>query len=181
MKTTGKSECPPRRHAGRQAAQSGLSLMEVLTATVVLAVGASGLGVLQAGALRDGREALQRTEAIVLAADMLERVRANPGGGHAAGLGDGPGARRSCIFVECDPRELAEFDVATWKCRLGAWTRAPACDALRAAGALLPEGQAGLPEGDGAVAVEADGRVRVTVTWRAGVEVGRELVVASRI
>lgn len=176
MKTTGKSE-----RSRRYATQGGLSLMEVLTATVVLAVGASGLGVLQAGALRDSREALQRTEAIVLAADMLERVRANPGGGHAAGLGDGPGAAPSCVFVECDPRELARFDVATWKCRLGAWTEASACGALRAGGALLPEGQAGLPEGDGAVLVDADGRVRVTVTWRAGVELRRELVVASRI
>ncbi len=176
MKTTGRS----KSYAGPPSKQGGLSLMEVLTATVVLAVGASGLGVLQAGALRDSRDALQRTEAIVLAADMLERVRANPGGGYAAALGDGPGTV-ACILRDCDPRQLAEFDVATWKCRLGAWTEAPPCAALRAAGALLPEGQAGLPEGDGAVAVDADGRVRVTVAWRAGVELRRELVVASRL
>ena len=176
MKITGKS----RNYAGPPSTQGGLSLMEVLTATVVLAVGASGLGVLQAGALRDSREALQRTEAIVLASDMLERVRANPGGGYAAGIGDGPGAA-PCILRACDPGQLADFDVATWKCRLGAWTEAPQCAALRAAGALLPEGQAGLPEGDGAVAVDADGRVRVTVAWRAGVELRRELVVESRL
>ena len=176
MKTTGRSKC-----ARRYATQGGLSLMEVLTATVVLAVGAAGLGVLQVGALRDSRAALQRTEAIVLASDMLERVRANPGGGHAAGLGDGPPAGLSCVFVECDPKQLAQFDVATWKCRLGAWTQALACDVLRAGGALLPEGQAGLPEGDGAVVVDGDGRVRVTVAWRAGVELRREVVVASRI
>lgn len=176
MKTIGKS----KSYAQPLSTQRGLSLMEVLTATVVLAVGASGLGVLQAGALRDSRDALQRTEAIVLASDMLERVRANPGGGYAAALGDGPGAA-PCILRACDPRQLADFDVATWKCRLGAWTEAPQCAALRAAGALLPEGQAGLPEGDGAIAVDADGRVRVTVAWRVGVELQRELVVASRL
>ena len=176
MKTIGKS----KSYAQPLSTQRGLSLMEVLTATVVLAVGASGLGVLQAGALRDSRDALQRTEAIVLASDMLERVRANPGGGYAAALGDGPGAA-PCILRACDPRQLADFDVATWKCRLGAWTEAPQCAALRAAGALLPEGQAGLPEGDGAIAVDADGCVRVTVAWRAGVELQRELVVASRL
>lgn len=180
MKTTGKSEGRPVRRPA-PSTQGGLSLMEVLTATVVLAVGASGLGVLQAGALRDSRDALQRTEAIVLASDMLERVRANPGGGHAAGLGEGPGAAVPCVLRDCDPRQLADFDVATWKCRLGAWTEASACAALRAAGALLPEGQAGLPEGDGAVAVDADGHVRVTVAWRTGEDRRRDLVVASRI
>lgn len=180
MKTTGKSDGRPARRGAARSTQDGLSLMEVLTATVVLAVGASGLGVLQAGALRDSRDALQRTEAIVLASDMLERVRANPAGGHAAGLGDGPGTAVPCILRDCDPVQLAAFDVATWKCRLGAWTQASHCAALRAAGALLPKGQAGLPEGDGAVAVDAEGRVRVTVIWRAGAQLRRELVVASR-
>ena len=161
--------------------QGGLSLLEVLTASVVLAVGVTGLAALQAGALRDGREALHRTEAIILAADMLDRVRANPAGGYRAALGAGPPAAPPCVARDCGATELATFDLATWKCRLGSWTESPVCAALRSTGALLGLEQPGLPEGDGEVAVDADGRVRVTVAWRVGPGLRREVAVASRI
>ena len=182
MKTAGRNERPrPRPRHGRLGLASGLSLIEVLTASVVLAVGASGLGILQATALRDNRGALQRTEALVLAADMLDRVRANPAGGHRSGFGDGPAAAFACVVRDCRPDELASFDLATWKCRLGAWTEAPACSALRDGGALLTAGRQGLPDGDGEVSIDADGLVRVTVAWQVGPGLRREVAVASRI
>lgn len=181
MKIAGKSERPrPRRRVAR-ARHRGLSLIEVLTASVVLAVGASGLGILQATALRDSREALQRTEAVVLAADMLDRIRANPAGSYRSGFGDGPAAAFACVVRDCGPDELASFDLATWKCRLGAWTAAPACGALRDGGALLVAGQQGLPVGDGAVSIDANGQVQVTVAWQVKPGLRREIAVASRV
>ena len=180
MRTIGRSSAPARMGWLRPAGQGGLSLLEVLTASLVLAVGVSGLAALEAGALRDGREALQRTEAVVLAADLLDRVRANPAGDYRTAFGEGPPGA-ACIVRDCGPDELAAFDVATWKCRLGTWTAAPTCAALRGAGALLGAEQPGLPEGDGRVAVGADGQVRVTVAWRVGTRLRREVAVASRI
>ena len=181
MKIAGRSERPRPRHRGARPRHSGLSLIEVLTASVVLAVGISGLGILQATALRDNREALQRTEALVLAADMLDRVRANPAGGYRSGFGEGPAAALACVVRDCGPQELASFDLATWKCRLGTWTAAPACGALRDGGALLPAGQQGLPDGDGAISIDANGQVQVTVAWQGGLGLRREVAVASRI
>ena len=181
MRTIGRSSAPARMGWLRPAGQRGLSLLEVLTASLVLAVGVSGLAALEAGALRDGREALQRTEAVVLAADMLDRVRANPAGNYRTGFGDGPPAGLACTVRDCGPDELAAFDVATWKCRLGMWTASQTCAALRGSGALLGPEQPGLPEGDGTVLVSADGQLRVTVAWRVGARLRREVAVASRI
>ncbi|MFL6587172.1 MAG: type IV pilus modification protein PilV [Luteimonas sp.] len=65
-----------RGHAvGR--AQIGFSLIEVLIALVVLAIGLLGLGLLQTMNLRYTQSANQRTMAVNLASELLDTMRTN--------------------------------------------------------------------------------------------------------
>jgi prepilin-type N-terminal cleavage/methylation domain-containing protein len=60
----------------------GFTLMEVLVAVVVMTVGMLGISMLIIEGLRTNRNAIYRTAAVSLAADMAERLRA---GGTAPG------------------------------------------------------------------------------------------------
>lgn len=66
-----KSPCRIRRAA------RGFTLIEVLIALVVLAIGMLGIAAVYLEGLRTSRTALLRTQAVVLAADMADRIRAN--------------------------------------------------------------------------------------------------------
>jgi len=59
-------------------AQAGVSLLEVLIAVLVLSVGLLGIAGLQTANLRNTQSAHQRTVAVLLVANMAERIRANP-------------------------------------------------------------------------------------------------------
>jgi type IV pilus assembly protein PilV len=54
-----------------------MSLLEVMVALVILAVGALGIAGLQARALKGGESSLQRSQAVIAANYMLEQIRAN--------------------------------------------------------------------------------------------------------
>jgi type IV pilus assembly protein PilV len=56
---------------------SGFTLVEVLVALVILSVGMLGMAALFLEGLRSSRSALFRTQAVQLAADMGDRIRAN--------------------------------------------------------------------------------------------------------
>ena len=70
----------PSRSAGfgRPRRSRGATLIEVLIAVLVLAVGILGLMGLQINGKRTTYEALQRSAAVNLAQDMINRMRANP-------------------------------------------------------------------------------------------------------
>jgi type IV pilus assembly protein PilV len=56
---------------------SGFTLIEVLIATLVLAVGLLGLAGLQAASIKNNQSAYNRSQATQLAYDMADRMRAN--------------------------------------------------------------------------------------------------------
>lgn len=58
--------------------ESGFSLIEVLVAMLILAIGLLGLAALQAQGLRFNHDAYVRTQATHLAYDIIDRMRANP-------------------------------------------------------------------------------------------------------
>ncbi len=158
---------PPRKPP------AGVTLVEVLVAVLVMGVGMLGVTGLQMQSMQSSRAALLRSEAVQLAHDMMDRIRANAGGGavHYAGLalGEGPPAHADCSVRHCSTEQMALFDQAVWKCGLGGFPRDSGCLRLRGPGAVLApvEEQPGLPAGDGAIAVDArTGLVRVTVRWR---------------
>ena len=147
----------------------GVTLTELLVAILVTSAGALGLAGLQAESLRAGRDAYERSVAVQRAVDMMDRIRAN----HAVAAGEfavgaGPPVFVDCLHAACAPREMARFDMALWKCALGAWRDAAACVRIREAGALAgADEMPGLPEGDGAVVVDAATNVvTVTVSWQ---------------
>jgi type IV pilus assembly protein PilV len=107
---------------GRQA--GGFTLLEVLIAVLVLSVGLLGLAGLQAHSLRTNNAALMRSQAIVVAYDALDMMRANRDqalragdSGYAVAFGD------DVSPVDCAPcssGQQARNDVATWRARIQA-------------------------------------------------------------
>jgi type IV pilus assembly protein PilV len=132
--------------------QRGFTLLEVLVALVVLAVGLLGVAALLVGSLRGTRTALEHTQAANLARDMIERIRANAAAGNAYDTADGtpdPRADPACERHDgrCEPAAMASHDLARW---------------IDAVAASLPGG-AGTVDG---VAVDAARhRYAVSVAW----------------
>lgn len=104
-------------------AQSGTGLVEVSISLLVLAVGTLGLGSLQIASKRMGFEAVQRGEAALLAADLLERMRANRvalAAYNAAGIGEGSGTpvgvpQNDCRLDRCSPAQRGAWDIWSWQ------------------------------------------------------------------
>jgi type IV pilus assembly protein PilV len=126
----------------------GFTLVEVLVALVVLSVGMLGIAGLYLEGLRAGRTALYRTNAINLAADMADRIRANPAAG-VAYAGTGPGADGGCVNgpVDCTAAALAADDWSDWSGQLAT---------------QLPEGATGEVTVDAAAPAP---RYTITVAW----------------
>lgn len=55
----------------------GMSLIEVMVAMLVLAVGLLGIAAMQSLALRGGQGSLESTQAVIATSSMLESIRAN--------------------------------------------------------------------------------------------------------
>jgi len=149
--------------------QRGFSMIELLVAVLVMGIGVLGITGLQMVSLQNNRGALLRGEAVQLAYDMLDRVRANPGSNYGGlNLGAAPPAATNCHANNCTEAQMVTFDQAVWKCSLGLWNTNANCAALRN-GVILPTAanQPGLPSGDGRVAVNAGtGIVTITVQWQ---------------
>lgn len=159
------------RGSGRQRMR-GFTLIEVLVAILVMGVGVLGVTGLQLVSLQNNSNALARAEAVQLAYDMVDRVRANAFG-NPAGIGydglavaDQPPTFVDCQQNACTSTQMRDFDQTVWKCALGGFDQVSACGDARSSGALPSAAlQPGLPQGDGSVDVAADGTVTVTVQW----------------
>lgn len=92
----------------------GFSIVEVLVALVVLAVGMLGIAGLYVTTLRASGGALYRTQAVSFASDMADRIRANPNAGTAY---EGAEADNNCVDggVDCSPQLLAADDLWHWR------------------------------------------------------------------
>ncbi len=88
----------PRRLPALRRPARGVSLIEVLIAMLVLAIGLLGLAALQAQGLRFSNDALVRTQATALASDLLDRMRAN-----RDNAADYAAADLATIFAGADP------------------------------------------------------------------------------
>ena len=134
--------------------------MEVLVAVVVLSVGLLGVAGLQTTGINANNGAFYKTQATVLAADMADRIRANPLGQNSytpnaaafdtstSAIPGDPG----CLATGCNPAEMAQYDLYQWNQYLVG-------DAQSGALAMLPEGR-------GIISRGPDNEFRVTVLWR---------------
>lgn len=102
----------------------GISLVEVLVALLILSLGLLGFASLQAANLNLGNEAWLRSQATVMASDMIDRIRGNSAtfeaGQYDHAFGAVAPAGRDCSAVDCNPIELADYDLAGWLSELAA-------------------------------------------------------------
>src|SRR5439155_1501598 len=108
----------PRRMQPRPARPRGFTMVEMLVALVVLAVGMLGVASLFAISLHSGSSAITRMQAVNLAADIADRIRANR---RAAGAYGGAAADNSCVgaaAVSCGPTQMAADDLYHWQRQL---------------------------------------------------------------
>lgn len=127
----------------------GFTLIEVLIAVLVLSIGLLGLAALQATSLRNNHSGYLRSQATLLAYDMIDRMRANRNvavdtNAYVVDFGAAPQGGTNCqaLNANCTNADMAVFDVSQWKCMLGNWDSANFCaNTLNITGAL--------PGGDG--------------------------------
>jgi type IV pilus assembly protein PilV len=103
-----------RSSASSNARQGGFSLVEVLVALVVLSVGMLGIAALYVESLRSGRTALLRTQAVTLASDMADRIRANRNGRKAYETVVARTNSNAACAAGCTSAALAILDKALW-------------------------------------------------------------------
>lgn len=142
------SQCPS---PGSVQVQRGVSLLEVMIAVLVLAVGVLGAANLQLSAIRYNASAGYSTQASLIASDVLDRMRANPGQLNdyvmASVTGECTAAQGGASIAK---RDMADF-IESVTCRL--------------------------PSGTGRITV-SDSRATITISWseartRAGAEDSR--------
>ncbi len=92
----------------------GFSLVESLVALVVLSVGLLGVARMYVFSLQNGRLALLNSQAVMLVADMADRIRAN----QTAGIDyAGAAADFGCVDggLDCTPAQMAANDLLVWQ------------------------------------------------------------------
>lgn len=101
--------------------QSGLSLVEILITVLIMSIGALGIASMQLTGLKYSTGAYGRTQATLLANDMMDRIRANKDyartGGQKYKLSsfvDNAPTSQDCNQNPCSPADLAEFDTSVW-------------------------------------------------------------------
>lgn len=98
--------------------QSGFSLLEVLIALVLFAVALIGFASAAAISMRSGKTATSRTQSIVLAQYLENRMRVNirgvNAGNYAGTFSLATGAPANNCSSGCSPAELADYDLRSW-------------------------------------------------------------------
>ena len=99
---------------------AGFTLIEVLVAMVVLAVGLLGLAAVQATSLKNNQSAYFRSQATQLAYDITDRMRANKVGVAAGNYNNQAATNNNCNTGTCTPAQMAGYDLARWNAELAA-------------------------------------------------------------
>ena len=96
---------------------SGFTLLEVMVALLISAIGLLGLAALQVSARNNLDASFQYSQASQIAQDLAERMRANPAGvraGFYSTIDTENGASPSNCDAGCDPAGIAANDIAAW-------------------------------------------------------------------
>ena len=123
--------------------QSGVTLLEVLVARRVMAIGLLGLAGLTTSSMRNNLSASHRTQATWMAYDIVDRMRANRTSAVTGAYATPMGAAANCSAA-VPAGTVPVQDIAAWKNQL-------AC---------------ALPAGNGSIAVDANTKVAtVLIQW----------------
>ena len=130
----------------------GFTLIEVLVSMVILSIGVLGLGVLQLTAMQNTQGGYQRSQATILAYDIIDSMRANilavTSGDYKITFAAVTPTAVDCygLAANCTTAQMATSDINRWRTVLGNY----------------------LPAGNGQVDTVDIGtttQVTVTVTW----------------
>ncbi|MGI9204301.1 MAG: type IV pilus modification protein PilV [Woeseiaceae bacterium] len=93
----------------------GFTLIEVLIAMVILSVGMLGIAGLYVTSMQAGRTSILRHNAVTLAGDVADRIRANPRAAASYALADS-GVPSACVAAatNCTRDEMASNDIYLW-------------------------------------------------------------------
>lgn len=123
--------------------QSGFTMLEVLVALLVLAIGLLGLAGLMTSSMRNNLSASHRTQATWMAYDIIDRMRANREGAVKGDYAMPMGAGAACLAA-VPVGTVSAQDIAAWKNQL-------ACS---------------LPAGNGSIDVNAGTRTAtILIQW----------------
>ena len=130
--------------------QQGFTLLEVLVAIVILAIGLIGLAGLQVVSTKNNQTAYYRAVAIQQVYDMADRMRANLAGVRAGDYNSMAGAADSgCVLASCTAAGMANTDKFQWNANNGV---------------LLPQG-AGLLSCVSCPPAAGDWLFKIKVSW----------------
>jgi type IV pilus assembly protein PilV len=150
---------------------SGFSLIEVLIAVIILAIGLLGIAGLQVTSKRTSFEALQRVTAVMLSQDIVERMRANKAqlstytaAADVTGTLTAPSP--NCTSATCDPDEIVDYDLYQWQQAIvgAAETKTSGGVTTNTGGLILPTGciTAGATTGEATVAIAWRGLTKLS-------------------
>lgn len=93
----------------------GFTLIEVLIAMVIMSVGMLGIAGLYVTSMQAGRTSILRHNAVTLAGDVADRIRANPRAAASYALADA-GVPSACVATatNCSRDEMAANDIYLW-------------------------------------------------------------------
>lgn len=119
------------RHVYSRRSTRGASLIEVLVAVLIMAIGLLGIAALQAAALRNGQSALERTQGVVQTYAMLDAMRANA----TAARANNYNKAKTCTApaVPTTGATLVDNDWNSWMTALQASMGASACGQITCA------------------------------------------------
>jgi len=112
--------------------QRGLGLIEILITVLILGIGILGVASTQVVSLQMNTQSQSRSQAVLLAEDLFDRIRANPDtpNDYALAQGDAQGANNGGCATSFVPANatVAANDIAAWEnslaCLLPEATRA---------------------------------------------------------
>lgn len=146
----------------------GFSLIELLVAVVIMAVGILGIAGLQVVSMQQNRSALYRAQAVQLANGLLDRIRVNKNITYSALIDAAPQATTDCEVNSCTPTQMAAYDIAQWKCSINSddSTGQPltTCQNYMGLDGITKGITGELPDGQGSV-ILASGVYTVTIQW----------------
>ena len=112
----------PRARA-RAERQAGFTMLEIMVTLLIITVGVLGTAGLQAFALKVNQGGQLRSQAVVLAIDLVERIEANNGAAITGGYAVGSLPTTSpvdCGAAYCTESQLATYDLVSFNNRLQA-------------------------------------------------------------
>lgn len=166
------------------ARQSGFTLIEVLVAFFILSIGLLGVVALIVQSKVSQHQAVQRTRAVALADEMIERIRINPAQIETYNIGlnpvgtntDTPEPSPDCATNTCSPEQMAEHDLWSWEQALQG--QASTIDGEAADGLVAPRGCIVFEPADSR---ERTGQLTVIVEWRGLVETSDALETGDEV